>query len=176
MPSTIEWHQRTLNKDFYGLWGLQHTGVCQEAVCTPATFECADLKCCCFTFWGPGSVNKLFEGLLWPIHLLLWGFFVRNLSLGKKPRNCCIQLVHYDGKDELRNSAVIKKKQRKSRQSRWDFSCLKQFLANWFSSLSQVSGEAATFTHRTESDIHTRTCRLHRRAFGFFSRLSWPSG
>lgn len=105
MPSAIESHQRTLNKDCYGLLGLYHTGVCQEAVCTSASFECAGLKCCCFTFC---CVNKLFEGLLWPIHLLFWGFFVRNLSLSEKPRNTAVvQLVHYDGKDELRNSAVI---------------------------------------------------------------------
>lgn len=48
------------------------------------------------------------KGLLWPIHLLLWDFFVRNLSLGEKPRNTAVvQLVRYDGKDELRNSALL---------------------------------------------------------------------
>lgn len=39
---------------------------------------------------------------------LLGFFFVRNLNLSEKPRNTAVvQLVHYDGKDELRNSAVI---------------------------------------------------------------------
>lgn len=75
----------------------------------------------------------LFEGLLWPNHLLLWGLFVRNLRLGEKPRNTAVvQLVHYDGRDELRNSAIIYKSRGRagSLLPTCDFSCLKQFLAN----------------------------------------------
>lgn len=158
---------------------MQHTGVCQEdVICTAASFMYAGLNAdVSHSVVRARQYNKLFRNLLWPINLLLWGFFVGNLSLGKKPRNTgADQTVHCDRKDELTSSAVICTSRRAEGLPPSSAFCLPETVSGKLILFSfwQVSGEATTSAHRTESDVRTRTCRLHKRSFAFLLDSAGP--
>lgn len=111
MLPVIESHPSTLNKDYYELLGQQHTDVCQEAVCTSATFECADLKWCCFTFSykDQAVLTSSLKAYFGPFICSFGVFLLATWALARSPGIAVVQLVCYDGKNELRNSAVIEK-------------------------------------------------------------------